>query len=358
MRAARRRLALLAALLAALALAAWLARKPIGERLIERVIATGVGTDATARLGDGLHAYLCGTGSALPDADRAGACLGVLAGNDAFVFDAGSGSVRKLLRMGFPVDRLKAIFLTHLHSDHIDGLGELMLQAWIAGGRSEPIPVHGPPGTDRVVAGMMQAYAPDKQFRIAHHGPQVARPDGFGGRAVILPPPADTALAWQADGVRVTVIAVDHAPVAPAFGYRIDYRSRAVSVSGDTTQSRAFTAASRGVDVMFHDALNPTMVAQMAAGLATRGRTDAARIMHDIRGYHASPEDAARSAAAAGAKALVLYHLSPGPPSPFFDAAFLGDAPALFGGDITVARDGLIVMLPADGTTIRHHRAF
>lgn len=338
-------------LVIAAGLIGWLGRKPIGERLVARVIESNVGADQAAKLGDGLHVFLCGTGSPMPDADRAGPCIGVLAGNDAFVFDSGSGSARKLLRMGFPAEKMKAVFLTHLHSDHIDGLSELLLQSWIAGARSTPLPVYGPQGTQQVIAGFGQAYAIDKGFRVAHHGAQVANPGGYGGAAMILPVPLSSATAWEANGVRITVIKVNHTPVAPAFGYRIDYKGRSVSVSGDTIYSQDFTAASKGVDVMFHEAINKAMVGQMGDTLDRRGRRGAAKIMRDIQGYHATPEDAARSAQAADAKALVLYHLVPGPPSSYFDAAFMGDAPDLFDGEISVARDGMIVSLPAGKTS-------
>lgn len=335
-----------------------LARKPIGEALVSRTIERSVAAAQDARFDDGIHVFLCGTGSPLPDPDRAGPCIGVLAGNDAFVFDSGSGSTRKLLRMGFPADRMRAVFLTHLHSDHIDGLGELLLQAWIAGGRNQPLPVYGPQGTEQVVAGFDQAYAIDKGFRVAHHGPQVARPDGFGGRAMILPVPLTSAPAWNANGVRITVIKVNHAPVAPAFGYRVDYKGRSVSISGDTVYSEEFTAASKGVDVMFHEALNARMIGELGNALEAHGRKDQAKIMRDIPGYHASPEDAARSAQGAQAKALVFYHLVPSLPAGYLDSAFAGEAPDIFDGNIRVGSDGLVVELPAGGTDTRYRQAF
>jgi ribonuclease Z len=321
--------------------------------LASRVISENAGVDRADELEDGLHVYLCGTGSPLPDPDRAGPCLGVLAGNDAFIFDAGSGSVRKLLRMDFPADKLRAIFLTHLHSDHIDGLGEMLLQVWMAGGRSEPIPVYGPLGTEDVIAGLMQAYGPDKAMRIAHHGPQVALPGGFGAAAHILPAPLDVAPVWTAGRVRIAAIKVNHPPVVDAFGYRVDYRGRAVSISGDTTATPVFTGASRGVDVMLHEALSPWMVGELGKSFTAHGRSNPAQIMRDIPGYHSSPEDAAKAAQGAGARALVLYHLIPGPPNRYLDEAFLADAPRQFDGPITVGRDGDIISLPGASKQIR-----
>ena len=67
-------------------------RETIAQRLFDRALDRNVGIDQSAKLGDGLHAYVCGSGSPMPDADRAGPCIAVLAGQQAFIFDSGSGS--------------------------------------------------------------------------------------------------------------------------------------------------------------------------------------------------------------------------------------------------------------------------
>lgn len=352
----KRRLgAILAIGLAVLAVAGWSARPRIGMWLFDRVVERNVGADPSRELPDGLHVYVCGSGSPLADAERAGPCLAVLAGRDAFVFDSGSGSVRKLLRMGFPVDRLQAVFLTHLHSDHLDGLGELLLQAWVGATRSAPLPVYGPPGVEDVIAGFRQAYTRDSQYRVAHHGPKVVPPSGFGGDAHVLAVPTGTparAMAWEGDGVRITVIKVAHPPIDAAYGYRIDYKGRSVAISGDTIYSPDFVASSRGVDVMFHEALNKPMVTAMGKALAKHGRTNAAQIMSDIQDYHSSPADAVRAAHDAGAHALVLYHLVPSIPRGLMESAFVGDAGKRFDGPLKVSRDGMLVSLPAGSKAI------
>ena len=345
-----RKLGMLAALLllgAGLLLV--LGRPWLAQRAFDRALDQNIGVDRSAKLGDGLHAYVCGSGSPMPDADRAGPCIAVLAGNQAFVFDAGSGSVRKLMRMGFPMEKLQAVFLTHLHSDHIDGLGELLLQAWIAGSRGAPLPVFGPSGTDQVVAGFKAAYTADEGYRVAHHGPKVANPAGYGSAASIIALPAgiDRQVIYEQDGVRITVIRVNHAPVAPAFGYRIDYQGRSIALSGDTVYAPSFVTAATGADVMFHDAMNKDMVAAMGRKLAERGHANTAQIMQDIQGYHASPEDAARAAKEAGVQALVLYHMVPPVPARLIEPLFLGRAPDIFSGTLKLSEDGMIVSLPA-----------
>lgn len=339
----------LLALIGLLALVALLAQRQIGEWLFERAVSSTVGVDRSSDLPDGLHAYVCGSGSPMPDADRAGPCIAVLAGERGFVFDAGSGSIRKLGRMGFPMDRLDAAFLTHLHSDHFDGLGELMLQAWMAGGRGSPLPIYGPEGTERVVAGFVEAYTIDRGFRIAHHGEAVARPGGFGGEARTIRLAGSGrrgTVVYEGDGVTIRALPVDHAPVDRAVAYRIDYGGRSLVISGDTVRSPQLARFARGADVLFHEALNPGMVGRIGEQLAERGDADGAKIMADIPDYHTSPEDAARVARDAGVRHLVLYHLVPAPPVKLMERVFLGEATKRFDA-IDIAYDGMRVSLPA-----------
>lgn len=331
----------------------------LAEQAFQRALDSTVGVDQSAAFDDGLHLYVCGSGSPMPDAVRAGPCLAVLAGNQAFVFDAGSGSIRKLQRMGFPMPKLRAAFLTHLHSDHIDGLGELLLQAWVAGGRIAPLPVHGPDGTEQVIAGFRSAYERDQGYRVAHHGPGVVQPGGFGGTAQIiaLPEGTDSQVVYDHGGVRITAIRVNHAPIAPAFGYRIDYQGRAIVLSGDTVYSPSLVAAAKGADLMLHEALNKQLVAALGRKLAERGQAANAQIMQDIQNYHASPEDAARAAKQAGVRSLVLYHLVPAPPARLIEPLFLGDAPRIF-AKTRLAQDGMLIHLPRGSTAVTFASAF
>lgn len=337
-------------------------QEPIMWRVFNSGVERNLTADASRDLPDGLHVFVCGTGSPMPDEKRAAACIGVLAGDQAFVFDAGSGAIRKLGRMGFPMGRLEGVFLTHLHSDHIDGLGELLLMGWIGQDkfRSEPLPVRGPRGTAAVVDGFNSAYAFDRGYRIAHHG-DVADPNGYGGRPIEIVLPAGdaaTAVVHENAGVRITAIRVNHAPIEPAFGYRIDYKGRSISLSGDTVYHQGFIEASKGVDVMFHEALDPEMVGRIEASLSASGRTTTAKLLHDIQDYHATPEDAARAASEAGASELFFYHITPPLPVRALNRIWLGDAGDVFSGKITVGEDGMLVSLPADGKKITHSRRF
>ena len=336
--------------------AIWFAfKREIGAAIYGRAVEARVGGDLTAGLPDGLHLYLCGTGSPLPDAGRAGPCAAVIAGRHIYVIDSGEGASRKLALGQVPISRVEGLLLTHFHSDHIDGIGPLMLLRWTQGTATSQLPVHGPEGVQAVVAGFNAAYATDNGYRVAHHGARIVPPGGAGGVAMpFAVPPVDGApvVVLERDGLRITAFRVNHGPVDPAVGYRFDYKGRSIVISGDTAASPNIVRNARGADLLLHEALQPAMVAPMTRALAAHGQANTAQITRDILNYHASPADAAKAAQSAGVRQLVLTHLVPPLPSSAFYPAFLGDAPDRFDGPIIVGEDGMLFSLPAGSETI------
>lgn len=344
----------LAAVLVLLLLAHFFQHQLTG-RLFERFVAQNLMRDRMAELGDGLHVFLCGTGTPLPDPTRAGPCTVVRAGDEMVMIDAGTGGIRVAQLMGIPLAELDALLLTHLHSDHIDGLGEVLLQTWVAGIRTEPFPVFGPTGTTEVVEGFNAAYSIDQGYRVAHHGETVVPASGAGGAAHEFETPTVGAarVVYSSGGLEVTAFKVEHDPVHDAVGYRFDYKGRSVVISGDTDYSAELARVARGADLLVHEALQPDMVAVMRDAARDTGRETVAKIMDDILDYHASPEEAARAATEAGVGMLVFHHAIPPLPSPRLDPIFLGGAPDEYDGPILVAKDGMVFTLPLDGGPIQ-----
>lgn len=349
---AKRSVLWVAAIIAVAVLAAWMFQRPIGLWLFERAVERAAGRDTLKDLPDGLHVGLCGTGSPLPSRERAASCTVVIAGKAMFVVDAGEGAARNIAQMGLPNGRIQAMFLTHFHSDHIDGLGPMMLLRWTASGNISPLPVYGPPGIERVIGGFNAAYALDNDYRTAHHGQTITPPAAAGATAKPFAIPAAPTVVYDAGGLRVTAFPVDHRPVQPSVGYRFDYKGRSVVVSGDTAPSKTLEAASKGADLLIHEALNPAMVKTLAANLDKAGRKQTAQIMRDILDYHASPVQAADSARVAGVKMLVLSHVVPSMPSAYLNAAFLDGAEDRFDGPIIVGEDGQYFSLSAGSKLI------
>ena len=338
----------LAAALTALALPGC---ERLEDGLLSRAARRAVQPDRGEWLDDGaLHVILCGTGSPLPSAERAGPCTAVIAGGHFLLVDVGPGSNANLGLWRLPRARLDGVLLTHFHSDHIGELGETALLSW-AFGRSEPLTVYGPPGVDRVVSGFEEAYKLDSGYRVAHHGAEVMPPgaSALHARTVAAPTTGGAAVVLEADGLRVQAFAVDHDPVRPAYGYRFDFAGRSVVVSGDTRKSPNLVANAAGVDLLVHEALAAHVVraardANAGAGLARR-----AKILDDVIGYHTTPMEAAEVAAESGAGLLVLTHLVPPPDNGVLRRLFVRGVASAWDGEVVLGEDGMHFVL-APGT--------
>jgi ribonuclease Z len=347
-------------LLAAALAGAYALRAPIAVAIAMKVAVAKLPANAALELPDGLHVGLCGAGSPFPDERRSGPCTLVIAGKRQFVFDAGSGASRTIGKMGFNQGQVEGIFLTHFHSDHIDGLGELMLQRWVSTSNRAPVPVYGPPGVETVLAGFLQAYQQDQQYRVAHHGDATVAASGFGGvaRPFALRPDQHT-VVFKDDQTEIVAFEVDHSPIHPAVGYRIRYKDRSVVLSGDTVKSAAVQREAQGVDLLVHEALSVPLVLALKAAAGEAGRPNLQKIFNDILNYHTTPEQAAETARDAKVGYLLLNHIVPTlPPIPGMEAAFLGDAKAIYAGPIRVGMDGDFVSLSAGDKQIRVSRRF
>ena len=320
------------------------------ERQIDRLAAA---VDPLAELPDGLHVGLCGTGSPMVDAHHGGPCTAVVAGRRLFIVDSGPGSASTLGRMRLNVGQIEAVLITHFHSDHLGGLGDLALQRWVAASATTPLPIYGPEGLAAILEGFAQAYAADTGYRIAHHGERIVPPEGGGmlAREFTLGD-APRRVIIESPDLEVVAFRVDHGPVKPAVGYKFTYKDRSVVLSGDTVTSAAVEREARGVDLLVHEGLAPKLVGLLESGFAKHARLAYAQVMADIRNYHTAPAEAAAIAERAGARMLVFNHIVPPLPSRTLDSQFLGEARQKFSGPIHVGIDGDWFSMPAGSREI------
>jgi ribonuclease Z len=318
-----------------------------------RVLERNMATSMLDTLPDGLNVVLCGAGGPLPDPVRSGPCVAVVAGSNLVIVDAGTGGARNLNPMGLPVGQVDAIFLTHFHSDHIDGLGEMATLRWASAAHTEPLPVHGPEGVEEVVAGFNQSYAQDAVYRHAHHGDSVAPLSGHGMQAIAHPQPAagEAVVVYENDGLAVQMIKVKHSPVDPAVAYLFTYKGRSALVSGDTVKSANLQHFAEGVDLLVHEGLSPRLVQQMNRAAVRAGNEIIAKITADIPDYHTTPVEAAQIARDAHVGHLLFYHIVPPVPLPGLKAAWLTGVDEIF-NSYTLGENGTGFSLPADSTEI------
>lgn len=264
---------------------------------------------------------LLGTGSPLPSADRAGPSTLVRAGGRTFLFDAGRGVHLRMTAVGIGVPTLDAVVLTHLHSDHITDLNDVITSRWVMSPEPNPLPVYGPVGTRRVVDGVLAMLEPDIGYRLAHH-------DDLGGP----PRPEVTELAdgdvFYDDGtVRIVAAATDHRPVEPTLGFRVEHDGKAIVIGGDGVPCEGLDTLCAGADAYVQTVLRDDLVRQFPF-----------QRFLDILDYHSTVEQAAETAARAGVSKLVLTHLIPAP-APGTEHEWTELATKHFTGEVVVGND-------------------
>ncbi|MCP3920943.1 MAG: MBL fold metallo-hydrolase, partial [bacterium] len=258
---------------------------------------------------DGMRVIVCGSASPLGrDPERAQACIAVVTPEHFLLFDVGARSPLRMAQAQLPMERINGVFLTHFHSDHIAALPDVNLASWVQG-RPAPLDVYGPPGVQSVVDGFNAAYRLDRGYRTAHHGAARLPPERGAMRAQVFDPGE---VVWQDDLLTVTSFAVEHPPIEPAVGYRVDYRGRSVVISGDSNAADGLFAAAKDADLLLHDALSRTLLDPMIEA-ATELGLPVSGIMTDVIDYHADVTLLPARAAEAGIKRLALYHLVPAP---------------------------------------------
>ncbi len=235
---------------------------------------------------------LLGTGTPKLRIERFGPSTLVEAGAEKLLFDCGRGATQRLQQLGVLPRDVTAMFVTHLHSDHIVGIPDQWLTGWL-GGRIGRFHILGPTGTKEMMANLEKAYQVDIRFRIED---EKLNPQGVA----VLAEDITQGVVYEEDGVKVTAFDVDHGPViTPALGYRIEYRGRSVVISGDTRFSENLILFSKGVDVLVHE------VASAKQELINKSES-----VRRIIAHHTTPEEAGRVFDRVKPKLAVYSHIA------------------------------------------------
>jgi ribonuclease Z len=240
---------------------------------------------------------LLGTGSPRPVMSRFGPSILVEAGKEKLIFDCGRGATQRLYQLKIPFSQITALFLTHLHSDHTVGIPDLWLTGWVMG-RTIPLPVWGPKGTKAMMEHLRQAYAFDIHIR---RDVDTKLP---GGGAEVVAKDIEEGVVYNRGGVKVTAFLVDHGEIKPAFGYRVDYGGRSVTMSGDTRASENLIKSAQGTDVLIHEVIDPDAFRETVTA-------DTRRQKNAIIGHHTTPEQAGIIFARVKPRLAVYSHIVP-----------------------------------------------
>jgi ribonuclease Z len=252
----------------------------------------------------------------------AGIATLVDAGGERFLFDAGRGLMQRLVEAGYPMDAVTRVFLTHLHSDHIVDIPDLMLTPWSSPSeRTSPLEVWGPEGTRRMMQHLEEAFAFDIEVR--RDKDEKLSPEGIK----VIARDITEGTVYDAGGVKVTAFLVDHGPVRPSYGFRVDYAGRSVAISGDTRPSDNLVSFCKGVDVLIHEAIDAEALRKLVPG---------ERLFKAIVAHHTTAEQAADVFTRVKPRLAVFSH-TPG------TASIVERARRSYGGRVEMGRDLMVI---------------
>ena len=285
---------------------------------------------------DSIKVVLLGTGvGPVVNLQQYGASILVEAGGMRLLFDCGRGATMRLAQAGVPIGSVTRVFLTHLHSDHIVQLPDLLLTGWAAGHRAVPLEVWGPAGTRAMMEHLQQAFAFDIHMRrdVDERFPAAG--------ITVVSHDIREGVVLDEHGVKVTAFLVDHGPVRPAFGYRIDYGGHSVVLSGDTRVSENLIRHARGTDVLVHEAIDEE---------ALRNRPDrpAEQVIAAIIAHHTTPQQAGEVFTRVAPRLAVFSHA----PN---TARVMAQTRTTYAGPLQGPEDLLTIVI-GDEVVVRHAR--
>jgi ribonuclease Z len=254
-------------------------------------------TSATPACSQNLKVTLLGTGAPRPTMERFGPSILVEAGKEKLLFDCGRGATQRLFQLKVPFGDVTSLFLTHLHSDHIVGIPDLYLTGWIMR-RDTGLRVWGPAGTADMMSHLQQAY----QFDIYIRRDVDEKLPAQG--AMVVAKDIEQGVVYQSGDLKVTAFTVDHSPVKPAFGYRVDYAGHSVVLSGDTRYSENLIQFSQGADLLIHEVLDPEAYFASDQFFSPEQK-------QKVVNHHTTPEQAGKIFSQVKPKLAVYSHIVP-----------------------------------------------
>lgn len=274
--------------------------------------------------------FILGTGTPNPNPERMGSSYLVLANDEPYLFDYGTGVIRRIAAFSpswggeyqaLEVENLKYAFLTHIHSDHTLGLADLIITPWIMG-RSEPLKIFGPKGAKNMHTNIIKAYQPDIDYRI--YGTQ---PQNSTGYKVIFNELKDK-FVYQDENIKVTAFLNDHGDLQESYGFLIETTDKKILISGDTAMSKNLISYGENLDYLIHEIYSQK---------GFNNKTPDWQKYHQA--HHTGPKEVAEIANLLQPKSLILSHIL------FWGSSeqeILDEVKTFYSGKIIVAEDGMI----------------
>jgi ribonuclease BN (tRNA processing enzyme) len=267
----------------------------------------------------------------------------VVAGSP-WLIDCGDGASQRLASAGFAPAQVNTLYLSHLHIDHTGGLQGLIGIRWMTQA-PEVLTIYGPPGTDALVAGIVASLRPAMQIGVGVQGTNWGKSIEDTVRVKILRDSSD----MNIDGVRVRAVKNSHFADSEgrdaqngsqSLSYRFDGRGRSIGYTGDTGPSSGVEELMREADVLVSEVSDPDpLIAFMSRQEPKMPAAAKMLLFKHFRTHHLTPDEAAKLAARAGVKRLVLTHLIALGETANFEARISSQISKTFKGEVVVAKD-------------------
>lgn len=264
----------------------------------------------------------------------------LLVADTPYLIDAGNGVARQLALAHVPLSSIHSIFITHNHDDHNADWGTLMGLAWSTG-NTAPQTVYGPRGTESMLHGFLEYFAPNAAARYMAGGASMPPEKLMRARDILGPGPV-----YEDANVRVTAVENCHYHFAQgtpgyawqqSFAFRFQTADRVIVFSGDTGPCGDVLATfAKGADILVHEVIDlPAVERALPASSPPQWR---AGLINHLRTEHSSPEDVGKTASAAGVKMVVLSHVAPGFPGDS-DGAYIDGVKRFYSGPVILGHD-------------------
>jgi ribonuclease Z len=266
---------------------------------------------------------LLGTGSPIPDANRAGPSTLLKFGegdSEHVLVDAGRACVMRMAGAGSMPGFLQGVLITHLHSDHLCALNDIITTHWIMTNEPTTLRIWGPPGLKHFVDHMLIALGPDISYRVAHH-------DDLTWEPVVEVTELEPGDTFTVGSANVSVHETVHAPVHPTIGFRVEHDGKVAALAGDTIPCPGLDDLTQNADVYVQTVIRDDIVRSIPVAR-----------LQDILDYHSSVEQAGQTAANNGVKTLMLTHMVPAPQPEQYDE-WKAIAAKEFDGEIVIGDD-------------------
>ena len=240
---------------------------------------------------------LLGTGCPKVDCKRFGPSNLISINKTNILIDCGSGVTQRLDSLKISTANIDALFLTHLHSDHVIDFYQLIISSWHSY-RIRPWKIYGPIGTKKFLNKIMDAWKEERNLRIKFE--LRASVEAFKLEIIEF----KNLGRIKIKDLDIEYFKVDHYPVKHAYGFNFINNKKKITISGDTKPCENLMKYAKNADILLHEVF-------IEGEIKAINKMRTSQTLHNVKSYHTTSEEVGKVANLVKCKKLVLTHFVP-----------------------------------------------